>query len=31
MIFDAMTYSILVIGLVLAYVVWHLALSKNKN
>ena len=31
MIFDVLTYSILAIGLILAYVVWHLALSNNKN
>ncbi len=29
MIFDVFTYSILAIGLILAYVVWHLALSDN--
>lgn len=31
MIFDVLTYSILAIGLILTYVVWHLALSNNKN
>ena len=31
MIFDLLTYSILVIGLVLTYVILHLAASKNKN
>ena len=31
MIFDVFTYSILAIGLILAYVVWHLALSDKKN
>jgi hypothetical protein len=31
MIFDVLTYSILAIGLVLTYVVLHLAFSNNKN
>lgn len=31
MIFDILTYSILAIGLVLTYVIFHLAVSKNKN
>jgi hypothetical protein len=31
MIFDVLTYSILAIGLVLTYVIFHLAATKNKN